>query len=162
MSSYKIDGILSKLPLLALSTCLYRRVSCLMNALEGECLRLSINVNKSFIIISVFCLRPVCSVVLECLQVYSLFYTDVVVAYLFLYPLFYMDVVAIFFFFRLTCKQAPYFFFLELWFHILLTPFPFYAIFSQYSIWPTYLPEYSMLFSLLLNTIDIDAKFRIN
>ena len=97
VSSDKTDWILYELPMLALSCLLYRMVSSLMNALEGECLclcEISINVNKLFIVICVFCLRCPCSVVVACLLVYPLFYTDVV---------------AIFLFIRWSCKQAHYF-----------------------------------------------------
>ena len=44
---------------------------------------ISINVNKLFIVICVFCLRCSCSAVIACLLVYSLLYTDVVAIFLF-------------------------------------------------------------------------------
>ena len=56
-----------------------------MNALEGECLclrEISINVNKLFIVICVFCVLFPCSAVVACLLVYRLFYTDVVAIFL--------------------------------------------------------------------------------
>ena len=54
MSSHKTDWILFELPLLALSCLLYRRVSSLIKAPEGECLclrKISINVNKLFTVL---------------------------------------------------------------------------------------------------------------
>ena len=71
-----------------------RSVSSLMNVLERECLwlrEISINVNKLFTVVCVFCLCPPCSIVVACLLVYPLFYTDAV---------------AIFFFIRSLCKQV--------------------------------------------------------
>ena len=92
VSSHKIDWILSESPLLALSCLLYRMVSRLVNALGGEylCLRkISINVNKLFIVIFVFYLLCPCSVVVACLLVYPIFlYTDVVVDCFLLYSFF--------------------------------------------------------------------------
>ena len=58
---------------------LYHRLSTLTNALERDCLWIresSINLNKLFIVIFVFCLRCSCSVVVACLLVNMLiFYT---------------------------------------------------------------------------------------
>ena len=85
---------------------LYCRVNSVLNALEGECMcfcEISINVNKLFTVIFVFCLHCPCDGVVACLLVYSfldwcccclftslsLFYTDViVVACLLPYPFF--------------------------------------------------------------------------
>ena len=92
VSSHKLDWIVFELSLLALSCLLYRRVSSLMNALEGECLclgEISIHVNKLFMVIFVVYLRyPLRYSVVACLLVYHLFYIDVVVACLLLYPFF--------------------------------------------------------------------------
>ena len=60
----------------SLSCLLYRGVNRLMNALEGVCLCLrdiSINVNKLFIVVFVFCLCCPYSVVVACLLHYSFF-----------------------------------------------------------------------------------------
>ena len=113
-SSHKTDWILSELPLFALSCFLYRRVSSLMNALEGkECLflcEISINIYKLFIVIFVFFY-----VVLEVLLLYvylfiPFFYTDVAVDCFFLYIVFYTDVVAIFLFIRWSYIYFVYYF----------------------------------------------------
>ena len=72
---HKTDWILSELPLRVLSWILYLRVSSLMEN-EGEylcLLKISINVNKLFIVICVFCLRCPCSVVVACLLVIPFF-----------------------------------------------------------------------------------------
>ena len=73
VSSHKTDWSVSASPLLALSYHLYRKVSRLMAAVKGECLcqrQISINVNKLFIDIFVFCLHCPCNVVMACLPVY--------------------------------------------------------------------------------------------
>ena len=63
---------------------LCRRVSSLINKLEGKCLYLreiSINVNKLFIIICVLCLFWPCSVVVACLLFNPLFYILMLLLY---------------------------------------------------------------------------------
>ena len=57
LSLHKSDRILTKLPKATLSRFLYRRVSSLMNALEGEyfCIRdISLNVNKLLVVLFLY------------------------------------------------------------------------------------------------------------
>ena len=94
MSSHETDCILSEMQLLAVSWLfLYRRISSLMNALEGECLclcEMSINVYRFFMLLLFEYFVYVClgSVIVACLLVYSLVYTEVVDACLLSYPFF--------------------------------------------------------------------------
>ena len=95
LSSDKTDWILSELPLPDLPCILYRRVSSLINAFEAKCLcfrEVSIDVNKLFIVVCVFCLRCSCSIVVTRQVAYSLFS--------------YIDVVAIFLFIRFSSQQV--------------------------------------------------------
>ena len=87
VSSHKIDWILAESPFLALSYIWHRIISNLINAREIECLwlrEISINVNKLFTVVCGFCLCPPCSIVVACLLVYPLFYTDVVAIFFFI------------------------------------------------------------------------------
>ena len=90
-----------------LSCTFYRRISSVMNAVDGQWLyfrEFSINVNKLFTVLLLVYFAYVCP-------------CTIVIACLLLYPLFYTDVVAIFLFIRcimLSCKIGPLVLFLDL------------------------------------------------